>query len=163
MKFTPALVVLLSFSLVSLPRAARTQANPLGKVLELLDSLATKITAEGEAEAKAFKEYFDWCEDVTRNKKNEIKTAKALIEKLEGTIQKAASDIESSASKIDELAASIASGESDLKDATLIREKEAADFAASEKELVDVIDTLDRAIRILDREMQKKPCSSDAG
>jgi len=159
MKFTPALVVLLSFSLVSLPRAARTQANPLGKVLELLDSLATKITAEGEAEAKAFKEYFDWCEDVTRNKKNEIKTAKALIEKLEGTIQKAASDIESSASKIDELAASIASGESDLKDATLIREKEAADFAASEKELVDVIDTLDRAIRILDREMQKNPAA----
>lgn len=159
MKFTPALVVLLSFSLVSLPRAARTQANPLGKVLELLDSLATKITAEGEAEAKAFKEYFDWCEDVTRNKKNEIKTAKALIEKLEGTIQKAASDIESSASKIDELAASIASGESDLKDATLIREKEAADFAASEIELVDVIDTLDRAIRILDREMQKNPAA----
>jgi len=159
MKFTPALVVLLSFSLVSLPRAERTKANPLGKVLELLDSLATKITAEGEAEAKAYKEYFDWCEDVTRNKKNEIKTAKALIEKLEGTIQKAASDIEGSASKIDELAASIASGESDLKDATLIREKEAADFAASETELVDVIDTLDRAIRILDREMQKNPAA----
>merc|ERR1712226_131781 len=44
-------------------------------------------------------------------------------------------------------------------DATLIREKEAADFAANEKELVDVIDTLSRAINILEREMAKNPAA----
>jgi peptidoglycan hydrolase CwlO-like protein len=154
--------VVLILSLAASANAESVKANPLGKVIELLESLSAKITAEGEAEAKAYKEYFEWCEDVTRNKQFEIKTAKAQIEKLESTIQKAASDIESSATKIDELAASIASGESDLNDATLIREKEAADFAASETELVDIVDTLDRAIRILDREMQKKPSSLDA-
>ena len=31
-------------------------SNPLGKVIELMDGLTAKITAEGEAEAKAFKE-----------------------------------------------------------------------------------------------------------
>jgi len=139
--------------------AGTSKENPLGKVLELLDSLASKISAEGEAEAKAYKEYFDWCEDVTRNKKFEIKTAKADIEKLQATIEKASSNIESSGSKIDELAAAIASGESDLKDATLIREKEGADFSAGENELMDAVDTLDRAIRILDREMQKNPAA----
>ena len=102
------------------------QANPLGKVIELLDSLAAKITAEGEEELKAYKAYFEWCEDVTRNKQFEIKTATALKEKLEATISKAAGESEASATKIEELAAAIASGESDLKDATLIREKETA-------------------------------------
>jgi hypothetical protein len=32
------------------------RSNPLGKVIELMDSLTAKITAEGDAEAKAFKE-----------------------------------------------------------------------------------------------------------
>ena len=61
--------------------------------------------------------------------------------------------------RFDPLAASIASNKSDLKDATLIHEKEAAGFTASETELVDVVDTLDRAIRILDSEMQKNPAA----
>ena len=41
--------------------ASATESNPLGKVMELMDTLAAKITAEGDAEAKAFKEYFAWC------------------------------------------------------------------------------------------------------
>merc|ERR1719345_472484 len=93
----------------SVALAEQTKANPLGKVLELLGSLSAKITAEGEAEAKAYEEYSQWCEDVTRNKGFEIKTAKAQIEALQATISKAASDIEGSTSKIDGLAASIAS------------------------------------------------------
>ncbi len=32
----------------------------LGKVFELMGALEAKITAEGEAEAKAFKEFFEW-------------------------------------------------------------------------------------------------------
>jgi len=51
--------------------------NPLGKVVELLDSLAAKIEKEGEAEAKAYKEFFEWCDDAAANKKFEIKTATA--------------------------------------------------------------------------------------
>ena len=35
--------------------ANAAEANPLGKVLELMDSLTAKVTAEGEAEAKAYK------------------------------------------------------------------------------------------------------------
>merc|ERR1719171_980575 len=138
---------------------ALAKANPLGKVIELLDSLAAKITKEGEEELKAYNEYFEWCEDVTRNKQFEIKTATALKEKLEATISKATSDIEAGTTKIEELAAAIASGESDLKDATLIRDKETADFSASEAELVESIDTLDRAIRIISTEMQKNPAA----
>ena len=55
--------------------------------------------------------------------------------------------------KIDELAADIATDEADLKAATEIRDKEAASFAAEEKELTTVIDMLQRAVAVLEKEL----------
>merc|ERR1719454_88268 len=100
--------------------------------MSLLAELEAKIVKEGEAEAKAFKEFFEWCDDASANINNEIKTGKATKEKLEAKIGELASSIDVSESKIEELAAAVATAESDLKDATTIRDKEAADFAASE-------------------------------
>jgi len=134
-----------------------TTTNPLGKVIELLTSLEAKIIKEGEVEAKAYKEYIEWCDDATKNTAYEIETAKNKKAELEATIEKCAGDISASASKIEDLAAAIASDGGDLKNATVIREKEKADFLAAEKELVDTIDTIDRAISILEREMAKNP------
>merc|ERR1719156_513793 len=51
-------------------------------------------------------------------------------------------------------AASISTDEKDLQAATEIREKEHADFAGSEGELVDALDTLDRAIAIIEKSMR---------
>jgi len=132
-------------------------SNPLSTVLDLMDSLSAKITAEGEAEAKAYKEYVEWCDNAAANVKYEIKTATSKKDQLEATIAKATSDVSSGASKIEDVAAAISADQSELKEATVVREKEAADFAASEAELVDSVDTLGRAISIISREMQKNP------
>jgi len=133
--------------------------NPLSKVIELMDSLTAKIVKEGEEHEKAYHEYFEWCEDFSRETGFEIKTLTARKEKLEATIAQASSNIDSSTAAIEELAAAIATAEKELSDATLIREKEHADFAASEAEMVDAIDTLTRAIAVLEREMQKNPAA----
>jgi chromosome segregation ATPase len=135
------------------------ESNPLGKVIELMDDCTAKIKADGEAEAKAYKEYFEWCDDVAKNTNFEIKTAAAKKEKLESSIEKGTSDIEVATSKIEDLAGSIAEDEEELKSATAVREKEAADFAKAEAELVDAVDTLDRAIGIIEREMAKNPAA----
>merc|ERR1719460_1262496 len=138
---------------------AGAQADPLGKVYELMNSLEAKIKAEGEEEAKAFKDYFEWCDDAAANLHNEIKTGTKSQEDLEAAISKAAADIEASTAKIEELSASISADEKELKEATAVREKEVATFEASEKELVDAIDTLDRAVGILQKEMSKNPAA----
>jgi hypothetical protein len=148
----------LVFAAVSAAAAgAREDANPLGKVIELLDGLAVKISKEAEAEQKAFEEYIEWCDDFTKEKGFEIKSLTAKKESLEATISKCTSDIEGADTKIEELVADIATGEAELKNATLIRDKENADFKAGEAELMDSIDVLDRAIAILEREMAKNP------
>merc|ERR1719326_1165176 len=87
-------------------------SNPLSTVLDLMDSLSAKITAEGEAEAKAYKEYVEWCDNAAANVNFEIKSATSKKEQLEATIAKATDDSASSASKVSDLAGSIASDES---------------------------------------------------
>jgi len=139
--------------------AADATSNPLGKVMDLMDSLTAKITAEGEAEAKAFKEYFEWCDDAAANLHNEIKEGGKKQEDLEAAISKATADIEASTAKIETLSAAISADEKELKEATAVREKEVATFEASEKELVEAIDSLDRAIGILQKEMSKNPAA----
>merc|ERR1719375_796492 len=139
--------------------AMQMDVNPLSKTIELLDSLSAKIKAEGEAEAKAYKEYVAWCDDASSNLQYEIKTGAAKKEELGATISKATADIEGCDDKIEDLAGSISADEKELKEATAVRAKEAADFAASEAELVDAIDTLDRAVMVLQKEMKKNPAA----
>merc|ERR1719502_2400108 len=140
-------------------RADEVQSNPLGKVFELMKSLEAKIVAEGEAEEKAFKDFFEWCDETSKTINNDIKTGKKSQEKLTAKIDELASDIEVAESKIEDLAKAISTNEGELKEATAIREKEAADFAASEKELMDTVDTLERAISIISSEMSKNPAA----
>merc|ERR1719226_42803 len=57
--------------------------------------------------------------------------------------------------RIEELAAEIATDEADLKAANHIRGVELASFLAQEKELAEIVDTLGRAIGIIEKEMAK--------
>jgi len=151
----PAVVAALAWGASS----TKVDTNPLAKVLDLMDECTAKVKSDMEAEAKAYKEYYEWCDDAAKNVQFEIKTAKASKEKLEAAITKLTSDIEVGTSKIEDLSEAIATNEADLKEATAVREKEAADFAAAEAEMVDAVDTLGRAIGILEREMAKNPAA----
>lgn len=145
---------LLLIPALSLLIASVEAVNPLQKVLQLLTDLETKVTADGERELNAYKEYAEWCKGSSRDKAFEIQTAKSDIEDLTATIGKAQSDVSAAVTKIEELGAAIAANDGDLKAATNIREKEQADFMSVEKELMESVDTIDRAIRILDRNMK---------
>jgi len=147
----------LTLLLVGSQAASAVEADPLGTVISLMDELAAKVTAEGVAETKAYKEYIEWCSDASQNVKFEIKTAMSKKEQLEANIAKATVDAGASASKIEDLATAITADGTELKEATEVREKEAADFAASEAELVDSVGTLGRAINIIQRESSKNP------
>merc|ERR1719353_2467438 len=56
-------------------------------------------------------------------------------------------------SSIDELTTTISSSETDLDKATSLRDKEFDDFQASEKELADTVDSLERAMTVLKKNL----------
>merc|ERR1719221_317521 len=129
--------------------------SPVTKVLQMISDLQSKVIKEGEEAHKVYEEFSEWCEERSKTLSFEIKTGKADVADLKATIAYEASLIDSLTAKIDELSAAIATDEADLKAATEIRDKEAAVFAASEKDLSEIIDTLQRAIGILEKEMAK--------
>merc|ERR1711871_109718 len=104
------------------------ESNPLGKVFELMSALEAKIIKEGEAEAKAFKEFFEWCDSASQNLNFEIKTAKTNKEKLTAKIAELTSDIQVGDAKIEDLSAAVAENEAELKDAQAVRDTEHSDF-----------------------------------
>merc|ERR1719352_1722758 len=132
----------LLLALIACSSGYKVDTNPIQKVIELITNLEAKIMKEGEAEEKAYKDFFEWCDDAAANKKFEIKTATAQKAKLEATIQEAESNAESATEAIEELSGTIATDEADLAAATAIREKEHGIFLENEKELSDAVDTL---------------------
>jgi hypothetical protein len=149
-----AMKLVLILALIGGASGNAAQTNPIQKVIEMITGLEAKIMKEGEAEQKAYKEFFEWCDDAAKNKQFEVKTATAKKEKLEATIDKAKSDQEDADGVIAKMVADIAQDEKDLEDATVIREKEKGDFKAAEAELMEGIDMLERAIGIIERNMK---------
>lgn len=133
--------------------ASANEASPIAKVIQMVGDLETKIIAEGEESQKAYEEFAEWCEETSKNVKFEIKTGKNEVAGLKATIEKDAANIQTQDSTIEELAGSIATDEADLKAATEIRDKEEADFSAQEKDLVETIDIVERAVGIIEKEM----------
>merc|ERR1719482_298167 len=121
----------------------------------MISDLQAKVIGEGADAQKAYDEYAEWCEDRSTNLAFEIKTGKANVAELKATIEAETSASAALETKIEELSNDIKTDEADLDAATKIREKEAADFAAEEKELTTVIDMLERATSILEKEMAK--------
>jgi chromosome segregation ATPase len=142
-----------TLGLLAFSSAVAVEVNPIEKVIQMMSDLEGKIIGEGKECQKTYDEFAEWCEDRSKNLGFEIKTGKAQVADLSATIQDETAKTDAATSKIDDLSADIASDEADLKAATKIREKEAADFAAEEKELTEVIDMLERAIAILEKEM----------
>jgi uncharacterized coiled-coil DUF342 family protein len=138
---------------ILLAHAAADSTNPIEKVVQMMSDLQTKIIGEGEECQKTYEEYAEWCEDRNKEIGFEIKTGTAQAGDLTATISKETANADALETKIDELSADIATDEADLKAATEIREKEAADFAAEEKELTTVIDMLQRAVAVLEKEL----------
>jgi len=126
--------------------AADTQADPIGQVVALLADLSAKVVKEGEAAQGAYEEYFNWCDDVTKDKFNDLSTLNAQKGKLEATIEELTSTIDVSDAKVKALVAAIAANGKDLAAATKIRNDEASVFAKNDAELMDVVDTVARAI-----------------
>merc|ERR1719493_17775 len=144
---------------LALQAAQANQVSPITKVLQLLSDMQTKIIAEGEAAHAIYAEFAEMCEERSKNLQFEIKTGEGEIADLKATIAEETALAASLTTKVEELTASIATDEADLEAAIKIRKKENADFVAEEKELSEVIDALQRAIGILEREMAKHGAS----
>jgi len=142
-------------AVLALECSTASATSPVSKVVQMLSELEAKVIKEGTAAQKVYEEFTEWCEERSRTLGHEIQTGNDEAASLKAAVAKEAADSGALTTRIEELTAELGVDESDLTAAKAIRSKEAEVFAASEKELVDTVDTLERAIRIIETEMRK--------
>merc|ERR1719248_529698 len=142
--------LVLCFLLSAIPA---TQVSPVQKVIQLLDELKGKVESDLAAEEKLMEEYTTWCDEEANTKEDAITSSKRTIGDLEATIEDAKASIVTLTSSIDELTTSISTSEAELDKATKLRNKEHDVFKASEKELADTVDSLERALTVLKKNL----------
>jgi hypothetical protein len=129
--------------------------SPIEKTIQLLEDLEAKVVKDGEAEAKVYEEFQEYCKDTAKETAFDIKTGKSGSERFSASVDDFVAKIGVAETKIGELSDAISSDSADLKSATAIRKKEYKDFMKVDADLGASVDMIERAIGILERELAK--------
>mmetsp|Transcript_105865 Transcript_105865/g.287350 ORF Transcript_105865/g.287350 Transcript_105865/m.287350 type:complete len:694 (+) Transcript_105865:59-2140(+) len=150
----PVLVIVLAAAQAVVQHASeQASANPVRKVINLLQSMQKKVTKEGEEEEALYKKFVCYC----RTGKGDLETS---IQSANTKSPQLASDITSSEEQLAQLKADLKQAQVDradaktaMADASAIREKEAAAFASESADLSANIDAVKKAVAALEKGM----------
>merc|ERR1719274_469412 len=133
--------VLLLAALLSAQPAAAIDArlNPITRVVELMEGMVKKITADGKAEEDLFEKYVCWYKTVVSTKKASNAAAADRIESLTAYIDDVKSGRVEFTSERKDLEAEIAKLQEDIEASTAMRNKEEEDFLAAKDEMEKAI------------------------
>jgi len=144
--------------LVAQPIAAYTEevavsANPIRKVVTMLQAMEKKVTAEGEKEKDLFDKFMCYCKNGDEMLGKSISDAETKMPQL-------TSDIEEGEAQVKQLKEDLKSHQTDraaakaaMAEATSIREKEAAAYAAVKAELDANIAAVAKAVAAIEKGM----------
>mmetsp|Transcript_104817 Transcript_104817/g.181121 ORF Transcript_104817/g.181121 Transcript_104817/m.181121 type:complete len:698 (+) Transcript_104817:101-2194(+) len=128
-------------------------ANPIRKVVSMLQAMQKKVAAEGEKAVELFEKFECYC-------KSSGGTLKSSIAAAESKIPSVGSDIDEAEAKLAQLKEDLKTHKVDrdaaktaMADATKVREKEAAEFATEKGESTTNLDALTKAIAALEKGM----------
>jgi len=125
---------------------AAANANPIRKVVTMLQNMEKKVTAEGEKEQKLYDKFMCYCKNAGGDLSKSIADSDAKVSSLPAAIEEAEAkkkqlDADLKAHQVDRSAAKSA-----IASATAIREKEAAAFAKEKADSLATIDATSKAI-----------------
>jgi len=151
MAVLPVFALLLAGHAVALE--TRTAANPIRKVVSMLQMMQNKVTAEGKKKEALFDKYMCYCQNADETLGKSIADAEAKIPQLESEIKEAAALKEQLESDLVKAKSDRAEAKEALAKAKALREKEAAAFAAETGETKSNIDALSKAIPAIEKGM----------
>jgi len=114
---------------VPLHSVEASAANPIRKVVTMLQEMQVKIGEEGKKEQALFDKFMCYCKTAGGDLQASIKTGKAKILSLEELLKSGKEEMEQLEADLKEHEASRAEAKEAMAKATALREKEAAAFA----------------------------------
>merc|ERR1740138_666294 len=145
--------LLLGSTAASEGASQRAAANPIRKVVSMLQAMQSKVTEEGKKEKEMFEKYMCYCKTGKSDLGASISAAEAKISALPSEIealqeQKAQDEAALKSAQSDRSAAKEA-----MAQATAMREKEAATYAAFKAEYEADMDAVSKAVASLEKGM----------
>jgi septal ring factor EnvC (AmiA/AmiB activator) len=128
-------------------------ANPVRKVVTLLQKMQAAVTAEGEKEKELFDKFMCYCKTGTGDLTSSISAAETKISTLEADTASASSAKDSTESVLAQSRADLAAAKTAMAEATAKREKESADFLSMQADYVANIGALMKAVAALSKGM----------
>jgi len=121
-------------------------ANPIRRVVTLLQKMQSSVAAEGEKEKKLFEEFMCYCKTGTGDLEKSIDAAKNKIPQVESALAAAEAGLAQLKKDIEEHKANVADAKKTMATAAALREKEAAAFATESSDLKTNVAALGKAI-----------------
>merc|ERR1719159_2026478 len=124
-------------------------ANPIRKVVTMLQMMQKKIAAEAEKETELYEKYMCYCKTSGSTLAKSIADAEAKLAELGPAIEEAEAQMKQLKEDVEAHKADRAAAKAAMAKATAIREKEAAAFEKETAEDKANLDALERAIAAL--------------
>merc|ERR1719321_2604870 len=124
--------------------------HPIGKVINLLEELKTKVQEEGEAEEESYQKFKNWCENSQKKLSEQINKEEEKIEELTQSISAKEELISSLESDLEFLTKQLEEQSVSGKDADKIREETAKAYDEGQKDFEDTIKAVEECITALE-------------
>eukprot|EP00405_Crypthecodinium_cohnii_P014526 CAMPEP_0206444848 /NCGR_PEP_ID=MMETSP0324_2-20121206/15148_1 /ASSEMBLY_ACC=CAM_ASM_000836 /TAXON_ID=2866 /ORGANISM="Crypthecodinium cohnii, Strain Seligo" /LENGTH=756 /DNA_ID=CAMNT_0053912933 /DNA_START=232 /DNA_END=2500 /DNA_ORIENTATION=+ len=126
-------------------------ANPIRKVVTLLQAMQKKVTEEGEAEERLYDSFMCYCKTGTSDLSESIAASQAKGPQV-------GAQIEATEEKLTQAKATLSGAQEDreaaktaMSEASALREKEAAAYAALESDQSETLASIDKAVAALEK------------
>jgi hypothetical protein len=131
--------------------AAGHRANPIRRVVDMLQMMQTKVTEEGALEKELFEKFMCWCKTGGDDLKLSIQAAETKIPQVTSSLKESEALKEQLGAELAEHKADRVDAKDALAKATALREKEAATFAKDSSDDKTNIDALGKAITAIEK------------
>jgi len=144
-----AAMMSLRLLLAALLVSAASGANPIRRVVNMLQEMQKKIDAEGERDKKLFDKFMCYCQTGAGDLEKSIKEAETKLPAVTSALQEAKSQKEQLEGDLEGHKQARSDSESALSEASALREKEAKAFAKEAGESETNIKALEKAIKAI--------------
>merc|ERR1719218_576911 len=131
----------------------QSAANPIRKVVTMLQNMQKKIAAEGKKKEDMFDKFMCYCQNADTTLAQSISDAETKIPQVEASIKEGVAMKKQLEGELKDNQVSRVEAKDAIAKATALREKEAKAFAAKKSELDTNIGALSKAIPAIEKGM----------
>merc|ERR1719454_2834234 len=136
-------------ALLSNKHEVRADVTPVQKVIQMVEELQAKVSAEGKAEAETYDKFACFCKTKTDEKVKAIAEEEQTVKDLQAEITSLSADRDTLDQNIQDLTTEIAQYEEDIKTSAAVRAEEKATFEAALLDVSKSVVQLEKAVDTL--------------